>query len=74
MGYDNLHSAVANGDIDSVETLIAAGKDINEGNSNWVSEFILVYLLTTTHSVSLLFYYRMVLLHLCMLPVMVTKK
>ena len=61
MGYDNLHSAAGNGDIDSVETLIAAGKDINEGND--VSEFILVYLLTTTHSVSLLFYYRMVGLH-----------
>ena len=61
MGYDNLHSAARNGDIDLVETLIAAGKDINEGNS--VSEFILVYLLTTTHSVSLLFYYRMVILH-----------
>ena len=61
MGYDNLHSAAIHGDIDSVETLIAAGKDINEGNS--VSEFILVYLLTTTHSVSLLFYYRMVVLH-----------
>ena len=61
MGYDNLHDAVENGDIDSVETLVAAGKDINEGGS--VSEFILVYLLTTTHSVSLLFYYRMVLLH-----------
>ena len=72
MGYDNLHSAAWNGDIDSVETLIAAGKDINEGDS--VSEFILVYLLTTTHSVSLLFYYRMVLLHLYMLPVKVTKK
>ena len=61
MGYDNLHDAAENGDIDSVETLIAAGKDINEGDS--VSEFILVYLLTTTHSVSLLFYYRMVVLH-----------
>ena len=61
MGYDNLHSAAADGDIDSVETLIAAGKDINEGDI--VSDFILVYLLTTTHSVSLLFYYRMVLLH-----------
>ena len=61
MGYDNLYDAAENGDIDSVETLIAAGKDINEGND--VSEFILVYLLTTTHSVSLLFYYRMVILH-----------
>ena len=61
MAYDNLHDAAANGDIDSVETLIAAGKDINEGDS--VSDFILVYLLTTTHSVSLLFYYRMVILH-----------
>ena len=71
MGYDNLHSAVANGDIDSVETLIAAGKDINELR---VSEFILVYLLTTTHSVSLLFYYSLVILHLCMLPIKVTKK
>ena len=60
MGYDNLHDAVRNCDIDSVETLIAAGKDINELR---VSEFILVYLLTTTHSVSLLFYYSMVLLH-----------
>ena len=72
MGYDNLHDAAYYGDIDSVETLIAAGKDINEGDS--VSDFILVYLLTTTHSVSLLFYYRMVGLHLCMLPYMVTKK
>ena len=62
MGYDNLHDAALYGDIDSVETLIAAGKDINEGDS--VSDFILVYLLTTTHSVSLLFYYSMVLLHL----------
>ena len=62
MGYDNLHDAAENGDIDSVETLIAAGKDINEGVGS-VSDFILVYLLTTTHSVSLLFYYRMVLLH-----------
>ena len=61
MGYNNLHDAAANGDIDSVETLIAAGKDINEEDS--VSDFILVYLLTTTHSVSLLFYYRMVVLH-----------
>ena len=61
MGYDNLHSAAENGDIDSFETLIAAGKDINEGN--WVSDFILVYLLTTTHSVSLLFYYSLVGLH-----------
>ena len=61
MVYDNLVDAAVNGDIDSVETLIAAGKDINEGNS--VSDFILVYLLTTTHSVSLLFYYRMVILH-----------
>ena len=72
MGYNNLHDAAYNGDIDSVETLIAAGKDINEGDS--VSDFILVYLLTTTHSVSLLFYYRLVLLHLYMLPIMVTKK
>ena len=61
MVYDNLVDAAVNGDIDSVETLIAAGKDINEGNS--VSDFILVYLLTTTHSVSLLFYYSMVILH-----------
>ena len=61
MGYHNLHDAAANGDIDSVETLIAAGKDINERDS--VSEFILVYLLTTTHSVFLLFYYSMVVLH-----------
>ena len=61
MGYDNLYGAARYGNIDSVETLIAAGKDINEGDS--VSDFILVYLLTTTHSVSLLFYYRMVLLH-----------
>ena len=61
MGYDNLHDAARYGDIDSVETLIAAGKDINEGDR--VSEFILVYLLTTTHSVSLLFYYSMVILH-----------
>ena len=61
MGYNNLHDAAFHRDIDSVETLIAAGKDINEGNS--VSDFILVYLLTTTHSVSLLFYYSMVGLH-----------
>ena len=61
MGYDNLHSAAIDGDIVSIETLLAAGKDINEGDS--VSDFILVYLLTTTHSVSLLFYYSMVLLH-----------
>ena len=63
MGWDNLHDAARYGDIDSVETLIAAGKDINEGNSNNVSDFILVYLLTTTHSVSLLFYYSLVGLH-----------
>ena len=62
MGYDNLRDAARYGDIDSVETLIAAGKDINELDSN-VSDFILVYLLTTTHSVSLLFYYRLVGLH-----------
>ena len=61
MGYNNLDDAARYGDIDSVETLIAAGKDINEGDD--VSDFILVYLLTTTHSVSLLFYYRMVGLH-----------
>ena len=61
MGYDDLYDAAANGDIDSVETLILAGKDINEGDI--VSDFILVYLLTTTHSVSLLFYYSMVGLH-----------
>ena len=60
MGYDNLHYAALYGDIDSVETLIAAGKDINELR---VSDFILVYLLTTTHSVSLLFYYSLVGLH-----------
>ena len=63
MGYHNLHDAARVGDIDSVETLIAAGKDINEGDSSYVSDFILVYLLTTTHSVSLLFYYSLVILH-----------
>ena len=62
MGYSNLRDAAYYGDINSVETLIAAGKDINEGDST-VSDFILVYLLTTTHSVSLLFYYSLVLLH-----------
>ena len=61
MGYDNLHSAAANGDTVSIERLLSQGKDINEGDS--VSDFILVYLLTTTHSVSLLFYYSMVVLH-----------
>ena len=63
MGYDNLHFAARYGDIDSVETLIAAGKDINERENDSVSDFILVYLLTTTHSVSLLFYYSLVILH-----------
>ena len=61
MEYDNLHSAARDGDIESVNKLLSQGKDINEGNR--VSDFILVYLLTTTHSVSLLFYYRMVILH-----------
>ena len=61
MGYDNLHDAARNGDIVSIETLLAAGKDINE--EDWVSDFILVYLLTTTHSVSLLLYYSLAGLH-----------
>ena len=61
MGYDNLYSAAENGDIESVNRLLSQGKDINELDS--VSDFILVYLLTTTHSVSLLFYYRMAGLH-----------
>ena len=62
MGYDNLHDAAENGDIESVNRLLSQGKDINELDSE-VSDFILVYLLTTTHSVSLLFYYRMAGLH-----------
>ena len=62
MGYDNLHLAARNGDIESVNRLLSQGKDINEGDSG-VSDFILVYLLTTTHSVSLLFYYSGVRLH-----------
>ena len=61
MGYNNLYDAARDGDIESVNRLLSQGKDINEGES--VSDFILVYLLTTTHSVSLLFYYRMVGLH-----------
>ena len=61
MGYNNLYDAAANGDIESVNRLLSQGKDINEGDR--VSDFILVYLLTTTHSVSLLFYYRLVILH-----------
>ena len=61
MGKYPLHDAAENGDIESVNRLLSQGKDINEGDS--VSDFILVYLLTTTHSVSLLFYYRMVILH-----------
>ena len=72
MGYNNLHDAAENGDIESVNRLLSQGKDINERNN--VSDFILVYLLTTTHSVSLLFYYRVVILHLYMLPDMVSKK
>ena len=72
MGYDTLNDAARYGDIESVNKLLSQGKDINEGDS--VSEFILVYLLTTTHSVSLLFYYRMVGLHLYGLPERVTKK
>ena len=63
MGYNNLHSAAANGDIESVNRLLSQGKDINERENDFVSDFILVYLLTTTHSVSLLFYYSMVILH-----------
>ena len=62
MGYDNLHDAAKYGDIESVNRLLSQGKDINERDDD-VSDFILVYLLTTTHSVSLLFYYSMVLLH-----------
>ena len=62
MEYDNLHDAAKNGDIESVNRLVSQGKDINEIDSR-VSDFILVYLLTTTHSVSLLFYYRLVRLH-----------
>ena len=61
MGKYPLHDAAENGDIESVNRLLSQGKDINELDS--VSDFILVYLLTTTHSVSLLFYYRMVILH-----------
>ena len=61
MGYDTLHNAAVYGDIESVNRLLSQGEDINESDS--VSDFILVYLLTTTHSVSLLFYYRMVGLH-----------
>ena len=60
--YDNLHDAAKYGDIESVNRLLSQGKDINERDDD-VSDFILVYLLTTTHSVSLLFYYRMVILH-----------
>ena len=56
-----LHDAAENGDIKSVNRLLSQGKDINEGDD--VSDFILVYLLTTTHSVSLLFYYRLVRFH-----------
>ena len=63
MGYKNLHYAAEHGDIESVNKLLSQGKDINERDNDFVSDFILVYLLTTTHSVSLLFYYRMVLLH-----------
>ena len=61
MGKYPLHDAASDGYIVSIETLLTAGKDINELDS--VSDFILVYLLTTTHSVSLLFYYRVVGLH-----------
>ena len=61
MGKYPLHDAAWSGDIVSIETLLATGKDIN-GRDN-VSGFILVYLLTTTHSVSLLFYYSLVGLH-----------
>ena len=63
MGYDNLHYAAKYGDIESVNRLLSQGKDINERENDFVSDFILVYLLTTTHSVSLLFYYSLVLLH-----------
>ena len=62
MGYDNLHYAAKYGDIESVNRLLSQGKDINELDSE-VSDFILVYLLTTTNSVSLLFYYSLVILH-----------
>ena len=61
MGEYPLHDAARDGDIESVNRLLSQGKDINELDS--VSDFILVYLLTTTHSVSLLFYYSMVRLH-----------
>ena len=63
MGYYNLHDAARYGDIESVNRLLSQGKDINEREDDDVSDFILVYLLTTTHSVSLLFYYSMVGLH-----------
>ena len=62
MEYETLNDAAKNGDIESVNRLLSQGKDINKGDSI-VSDFILVYLLTTTHSVSLLFYYRMIGLH-----------
>ena len=44
-----------------IKLLLTKGADVNKQNN--VSDFILVYLLTTTHSVSLLLYYSMVLLH-----------
>ena len=53
--------AAQKGHQDITKYLVEKGADVNK-HSN-VSDFILVYLLTTTHSVSLLFYYSMVRLH-----------
>ena len=53
--------AAHNGYQEIVKLLLTKGANVNKPNE--VSEFILVYLLTTTHSVSLLFYYSMVGLH-----------